>query len=452
MRLTFLGGAGTVTGSRFLVETDGARLLVDCGLFQGVKRLRERNWRSLPLDPAALDAVVLTHAHLDHSGWLPVLVRAGYHGPVHATAATADLCAILLPDSGHLQEEDAEYANRKGFSRHRPALPLYTAAEGLAAARRIRPLPLEKPLRVGSFELRLLPAGHILGAASVRVSGREGTILFSGDLGRPDDLLMPPPAPPPPVDWLVLESTYGDRRHPGRDPVAYLEEVLRGARDLGGALLVPAFAVGRAQALLLALSRVFERTPELRAPVFVDSPMACDVSDLYLRYPGGHRLSEAECRAAFGIARFTRSVDESKAINDLEGLRVILSASGMATGGHVLHHLTRLAPDPSTTILFAGFQAPGTRGARLVAGAERVRIHGRDVPVRARVLRTDLFSAHADRDELVQWVRRAPSSPRLVCLVHGEPEAADRLRAALRESAGVEARAAEQGEAVELRA
>lgn len=434
MQLTFLGGAGTVTGSRFLVEHRGRRLLLDCGLFQGLKQLRLRNWAPLPLDASTVDAVVLTHAHIDHSGYLPALVRAGFRGPVFCTEATRELASLLLPDSGHLQEEDALFANRHGFSKHHPALPLYTEEDGRAALKQFRTMPFgERFEAMPGVTVRFGHAGHILGAASVHLAWDRGSVLFSGDLGRDDDLLMRAPEAPPAADHVVLESTYGDRLHPALDVETAVAEVVNRSAARGGIVVVPAFAVGRAQALLLVLARLKQqqRIPDL--PLFLNSPMASDVTALYERHGDEHRLDPRECQAMCHAARIVTSVEESQRLNALRVPAVIVSASGMATGGRVVHHLKAFAPDARNTILLAGYQAAGTRGAALAAGAREIKIHGEYVPVRAEVATLGALSAHADRDGLLQWIARLPQPPRTVFLVHGEPVAADSLRLAIEE-------------------
>jgi metallo-beta-lactamase family protein len=450
MRVTFLGAAGTVTGSRYLVEAGSRRLLVDCGLFQGVKVLRRRNWAAPPVEPASLDAVLLTHAHLDHSGYLPALVRQGFHGPIYATPPTIDLCGILLPDAGRLQEEDAEYANRKGFSRHRPALPLYTEED----ARRVLPLfrPLEPDTQpdLNGISVDVRSAGHILGAVSLRLEADRGRVLFSGDLGGSRDPIIPPPAAPAPADRIVMESTYGDRVHEQGDPVSAVAAVLRRTAERGGTLLVPSFAVGRAQLLLYCVVEAFRRGEAPRVPVYLNSPMAEDVSDLYSRHSAWHRLSREQCVELFRDVTFVRSVDESKALVRRHGPMVVVSASGMLTGGRVLHHLRTVGPDPASTILLVGYQAVGTRGAALEGGAERVKVHGAYVPIRCEVVSLGMFSAHADRDELLAWLGSVPEPPAEVCLVHGEPASADALRIRIEERLGWPARAMEQGETLEV--
>ncbi|MFL6694745.1 MAG: MBL fold metallo-hydrolase RNA specificity domain-containing protein [Ramlibacter sp.] len=434
MRLTFLGGAGTVTGSKSLLEHGGRRLLLDCGLFQGLKQLRLRNWAPLPVEAASIDAVVLTHAHIDHSGYVPALVRAGFRGPVYCTAATRDLAALLLPDSGHLQEEDAGFANRHGFSRHHPALPLYTEEDGRAALRQFRPMAFGQAFEpVPGVSASFSRAGHILGAASVHLAWEGSSALFSGDLGRNEDLLMRPPDPPPAADHMFLESTYGDRRHDEVDVDTALAAVVDRTAARGGIVVVPAFAVGRAQALLCLLARLKQqqRIPDL--PVFLNSPMAADVTALYERHRAEHRLDDQQCRAMAHAARIVTTVDESRKLNELRMPAVIVSASGMATGGRVVHHLKAFAPDPRNTILLAGYQAAGTRGAALAAGVREIKIHGEYVPVRAEVAMLGSLSAHADRGELLQWVAHLPRPPRSIFLVHGEPVAADSLRLAIEE-------------------
>lgn len=437
MRITFLGGVGTVTGSKYLVETGDRRFLVDCGLFQGYKQLRLRNWAAPPVTPSSVDAVILTHAHIDHSGYLPVFMRNGFAGPVISTAATRDLCAILLADCGHLFERDAEFANRYGFSKHRPALPLYTEAEGRQALDRFAPLALGTDRALApDLTLCLTPAGHILGSAFVRLTGGGASLLFSGDLGRPNSATMNPPAIETRADYLLIESTYGNRKHETTDPEDVLADIVTRTAGRGGVVLIPAFAVGRAQTILYHLHRLkaARRIPDL--PVFLDSPMAIDAGEIFAAHPHDHRLSPAECRATFRVARAVREAGESKALDRNSMPKVIISASGMATGGRVLHHLKVFAPDPRNTILFAGFQAGGTRGASMVAGAPAVKIHGAYVPVRAEVANLHMLSAHADADEILGWLRHFEAPPRHTFVTHGEPDAADALRHRIEEELG----------------
>jgi metallo-beta-lactamase family protein len=453
MDLAFLGGAGTVTGSKYLVESDGARVLVDCGLFQGFKALRRRNWARFPVDPASIDAVLLTHAHIDHTGYLPVLARNGFSGPVYATAATADLCNLLWPDSARLQEEDAEYANRKGFSKHKPALPLYTEEDAARALTLLRPVDFDAEMAVsGPLRATFRPAGHILGAASIVLRDDATSVLFSGDLGRDGDLTMPPPAAPGPVAHVVMESTYGDRTHDPADVVARLGEVVSDTARRGGIVLVPAFAVGRTQNVLYALHLLRDRGDIPDVPVYLNSPMAVSTTELYVKHAGQHSLPVDETDALVEGVTFVRSVEESKALNRLEGPAVVVSASGMLTGGRVTHHLKAYAPSERNTLLFVGYQAPGTRGSDVLGGAERVKLHGDWVPIRCRIAEIPGFSAHADRDELVSWLGKLPAPPSGVYLTHGEPEAAERLRVAIRDTLGWEAEVPEHGSRVTLRA
>ena len=427
--LQFLGATGTVTGSKYLVSTANQRVLVDCGLFQGLKQLRLRNWDPPPIDPRCVDAVILTHAHIDHSGYLPLFVRRGFRGRVYCTQATRDFCEILLPDSGYLQEEEAEYANRHGYSKHTPALPLYTRADAERCLSSLFALDYghEVQLRDG-VKFRLLPAGHILGASQVMMEQAGTSLLFSGDLGRQHDPVIAPPAPVSEADYLVLESTYGDRLHESADPKVRLADVINRTCARGGVVVIPAFAVARAQQLMyyIALLKQEHAIPDL--PVFLNSPMAADVTVLYRKYHSEHRLDGPMCDAMCRAARIVNTVEESKWLNTRSFPMVIISASGMATGGRVLHHLRAFAPDPKNTILFAGFQAAGTRGAAMVAGAKEVKIHGQYVPVRAEVAAIENLSAHADYAEILTWLRNFRRPPRQTFITHGEPVAADALR------------------------
>jgi len=437
MRLSFLGGTGTVTGSKYLLEHAGRRLLIDCGLFQGLKQLRLRNWDTLSVPAASIDAVVLSHAHLDHSGWLPRLRRDGFHGVVWCTSATRDLCELLLPDSGRLLEEEADFANRHGFSKHRPALPLYDEEAARATLKMFRSVPFDVPFEpVPGMEALLRPAGHLLGAASIRVAWQDRAILFSGDLGRQDDLLMRPPTPPSRCDWLVVESTYGDRVRQVADPLASLSDAINRIAARGGVIVVPAFAVGRAQALLHAVHELKLRHRIADLPVYLNSPMAAGATQIYQAHRAEHRLTTAQSAALCFSATIVDSIAESRRLNDLQRPAIIISASGMASGGRVLHHLKAYAPSARNGIILTGFQAAGTRGAALAAGASTVKIHGEHIPVRAEVVMVDSLSAHADRDELLAWVGAAPSPPRRVFITHGEPVSADALRQAIEERYG----------------
>ena len=436
MRIQFLGGTGTVTGSKYLLEHAGRRLLVDCGLFQGVKQLRLRNWQPLPFKATDIDAVVLTHAHIDHSGFVPRLVSLGFKGPIYCTEATLELCKLLLPDSARLQEEEADFANRHGHSKHKPALPLYTERDARDALTRFETVPFRKEqVPWPGWSWRLTRAGHILGAASLRVGWTGGSILFSGDLGRSDDLLMRPPEPPQPADYIVIESTYGDRLHRDVDTLSALAAVVNRTAARGGVVVIPAFAVGRAQTLLhcFHLLKQAGRIPSM--PVYLDSPMAADVTRIYRHHGDEHLLDVGQCAAMSGETAVANTIEDSKRLDSLTYPSIIVSASGMATGGRVLHHIKTYAPKARNTILFAGFQAAGTRGATLIGGAKEVKIHGDYVPVRAEIANLDTLSAHADRGQLLAWLSALPT-PTRIFVTHGEPVASDSLRLAIEERHG----------------
>jgi Predicted exonuclease of the beta-lactamase fold involved in RNA processing len=436
--LTFLGAAETVTGSRHLLESDRARVLLDCGLFQGLKALRARNWQPPPLDPARLDAVVLSHAHIDHSGYLPRLVHAGFAGPVYCTPATADLLGVLLPDAAHLQEEEAAFANRHGTSRHTPALPLFTVDDAARVLRQLRTADFGAAFAPGpGVETRFTHSGHILGAGLVecRLGGR--LVVFSGDLGRYDVPIMRDPDPVREADVLLLESTYGDRLHEVDDRRERLAGAVRRAADGGGWLLIPAFAVGRAQDVLFDLRQLEEagRIPSL--PMFLDSPMAIEALAIYSRHVEEQdealRREVAAGTKPYAPRRFqiSKTVDDSKRLNETAPPGIILAGSGMATGGRILHHFRRLLPDPKTTVLFVGYQAAGTRGRLLRDGAGELRMFGEAVPVRATILVSDAYSAHADRGEILRWLDGFRRPPGMTYLVHGEAGAAESLRQAV---------------------
>lgn len=452
MKLTFAGAADTVTGSRFLLDEGGARTLLDCGLFQGFKKLRERNWSPFPVAPHAIDRVVLSHAHLDHSGYLPALVRDGFRGKVFATEGTRALCEILLRDSARLQEEEAGYANRHGYSRHAPARPLYEVRDAERALARFETVDFGRTFALGeSLKARFLPAGHLLGASIVQLQRGRRSLVFSGDLGRSHDLVMQAPDTVESADTLIVESTYGDRNHTDLDDaVEELGRVIRETAARGGTILVPSFAVGRAQLLLVAIHRLRQAEAIPAIPVFLDSPMAVDATRLYRRFNRQHRLDDDECAAMYRMTRMITTPEESKRLADLHVPAIIVSASGMATGGRVLHHLKRLLPDPDNHVVFAGFQAGGTRGAHLVQGAAEVKIHGQWHAVRAGVTQLDGFSAHADADELIDWMRGFHAAPQQVYVVHGEPEAADRLRMRIRNELGWRVRVPEHMETVDV--
>ncbi len=437
-KITFLGAAGTVTGSKYLVESGGKRLLVDCGLFEGTKELRLRNWEKLPVDPATIDWVVLTHAHIDHTGYLPRLVSDGFRAPIYANAATIELCNLLLPDSAHLQEEDALFAAKKGYSKHDPPLPLYTVEEAQAALARFREIPRAAPFTISpQFTVRPHDAGHILGSSwlelTITENGKSILVVFSGDLGRYGQPILKDPEPPARADYLLCESTYGDRDHPTNPVLDQLADVVSRVAKRGGAVVVPAFAVGRTQTLMYLLRELEDQQRIPHLPVYVDSPMAISVTDLYERHHEDHDLvftREEQAGDPLNLreVHMTRSVEESKQINNVVGPCIIISASGMLTGGRVLHHLARRLPDSRSAVLAVGYQAEGTRGRALLEGAKTLRIHGEDVPVRAEVVELNQLSAHADRGEIVRWLSGFTAPPRQTFLVHGEPAAAQALR------------------------
>ncbi len=425
MEICFLGATGTVTGSKYLLSSGSTHVLVDCGLFQGLKQLRLRNWDRLPIDLSIISAVVLTHAHIDHSGYLPLLVKQGYKGRVYCSGATRDLCEILLPDSGRLQEEQAEYANRHQFSKHHPALPLYTEADAELALQQLVAIDFETDLKIGDeVTMRLHPAGHIPGAASVELRDKQTSIIFSGDLGRPDDPIMSPAASLQGADYLVVESTYGNRRHPEVDAQQLLGEIINRTVQREGVVIIPAFAVGRTQMLLhyIRLLKDAGTIPDI--PVYLNSPMAVNATEIFVNHHQEHRLTLKQCEAACSVAKIVHTAEDSKALNRRKGPMVIIAGSGMATGGRVVHHLKTFAPDPRNTILFAGFQAEGTRGAAMLKGAETIKIHGEYVPVLAQIESIDSLSAHADYAQIIEWMKKMKKTPRQVFVTHGEQEAA----------------------------
>ena len=444
MRVIFLGGTETVTGSKFLVESGNTRLLVDCGLFQGYKWLRERNWQVPAFDIDKLDGIVLTHAHLDHSGFIPRLYQLGYRGPVYCHPATRDLCSILLPDAGRIQEEDAQFYARHKLGKHAHPQPLYDGETAERCLELFEPREFAQHFSAGHLEVHLQPAGHILGAGSAIIESEGKRVGFSGDVGRPHDLIMYPPQPLPELDLLLLESTYGDRTHPDIDICAELARVVNETVSRGGVLLIPSFAVGRAQTLQHLLLMLMEQEKIPRLKIFLDSPMAIDVSDIYRRYPDQHRLTPEECHFMGQGVEYTRDVEDSKALENISYPHIIIAGSGMATGGRILHHMGRLLPNHRTTVLFAGFQAGGTRGARMLKGCESVKIHGQYVPCKARIEVLNGLSAHADYREITQWLQGShlrPGTP--IQLVHGEPDAADFLRLHLQDNTPFKAKVAQ---------
>jgi metallo-beta-lactamase family protein len=445
--ISFLGAAETVTGSRYLLESESARVLVDCGLFQGYKKLRQRNWAPPGFEPSSVDAIVLTHAHLDHSGYLPRLVNAGFTGPVYCTAGTRDLLQILLPDAGHLQEEEARLSSAAGFSRHDPPLPLFTREQALRCLELLRVVDYGRRFAVApGVHAKLTRTGHIVGSASVWLDLGNTSIGFSGDVGRPQDPIMAPPESLPHSDYVVVESTYGDRRHPTEPPELALGRTVEQTISRGGVLVVPAFAVGRAQHILHLLAKLREAGRLPRVPVYLDSPMAIDATEIYRTHVDEHRLSREECAQMCRLAEFTRTAVESKAIDATSGPMIVISASGMATGGRVLHHLKRFLPEERNTVLLVGYQSAGTRGRSLVDGAQELKIHGQYVPVRAHIEKLDALSAHADYSELVDWLRKSGISPVRAFVTHGEPAAADAMRRRLRDALGWDTVVPDQGD------
>lgn len=451
LKLTSLGGAGTVTGSKHLLTRDGKRILIDCGLFQGLKNLRELNWTPLPVKPSSIDAVVLTHAHLDHSGYLPKLVRDGFRGSIFATYATRDVAELILKDSGHLQEKDAEYANRKGFSKHKPALPLYGIHDAERALEHFSAVPFAKPVQLPEGAILMFRrAGHILGAATADIEWGGKRIVFSGDLGRYGDPIMLDPEPVPEADYIVIESTYGNRIHEPGDPTELLGSIIERTVRRGGTVVIPAFAVGRAQSLLYHLWKLRSAGRLSNIPIYLDSPMAISATDLLHAHRDDHRIPPGDCDTICGIAKYTRDVEGSKAITASSYPKVVISASGMATGGRVLHHLKAYAPDRRNTILFSGFQAAGTRGRALLEGAREIRIHGQWIPVLAEVDDLPALSAHADSNELLRWLSGFRQAPAHTFIVHGEASAAEALRVRIDKDLGWNATVPRQDQAFGL--
>ena len=456
-RLTFLGAARTVTGSKYLLEHGGRRILVDCGLFQGLKQLRLRNWDDCPVPPASIDAVVLTHAHLDHVGYLPRLVAQGFHGRVFCTGGTADLCRLVLPDAGRIQEEDARQANKHGYSKHHPALPLYTEIDARRALTHLQPVGYQRPIEVApGITIEFASAGHLLGSAHVcaRLSG-AGTILFGGDLGRYGRPVLRDPADAVDADVVLMESTYGDRDHTPDDHGEALAEIVRDTLQRGGKVIIPSFAIGRVEELLYWVRRLEDERRIPVVPVYVDSPMAAEALRFY-----ASRVSELDPdmrpeqkgMPVFGSERFQTigSPQQSRELTASRKSAIVISASGMATGGRVLHHLVAALPDKKNTVLFVGYQAAGTRGRQLVDGAGEVKIHGRQVPVAARIARIDSMSAHADRGELLRWLRTLPHRPGRLCLVHGESGPMDALKARVHEELDWDAETPAHAEIIEV--
>lgn len=453
MKLRFLGGTGTVTGSRYLLSDASHRMLVDCGMYQGVKTLRRRNWAKFPVDPSTIDAVVLTHAHIDHTGYLPALVKNGFKGKIYCTKATHELCKVLLPDAGFLQEEDAKYAFRKKFSKHEKPEPLFTEKDAREALKHFESLHYhEKFEPVKGFEVEFTPAGHILGSSCVHVThkGSSRTVVFSGDVGRQNDIIMRPPEPIRHADVLVCESTYGDRTHGESDPEKELEQIITKTAGRGGIVLVPAFAVGRAQMLLYVVHKLMGEGRIPRLPVYLNSPMAIKATEIFCKYHKEHKLNRAQCELIDDKTEFVRTVEESIELDAVRYPCIIISASGMASGGRVLHHLKTLLPNPRNSIVFAGFQAPGTRGDALVKGVESVKIHGEYWPVKAEIHNLNAMSAHGDYQEILDWLDQGSLKPQKVYVTHGEMVASDIMRKRISERFGWDAEVPDLFEEVEI--
>lgn len=430
MQICFLGAAGTVTGSKYLLTLGDKNILIDCGLFQGGRELKERNWAEFPVNPKSIHAVILTHAHLDHSGYLPVLKKQGFVGPVYATPGTKDLCSILLPDSGHIQEEDANFANRHAYSRHKPALPLYTLDEAVAVLEQFYTVKFEQSFELfpGCY-LKFKRAAHILGAACVEIQYGGRKIVFSGDMGRMKDPIMREPAWIAEADYLIIESTYGDSVHDATPPMMQLSKIINKTVARGGSVIIPSFAVGRTQSLLYYISELKKQNLIPDLPVFLDSPLAQSATHIYTRYLDEHCLSENNCLYLEGSAKFITSIEDSKRLDASVYPSIIIAASGMAEGGRILHHLKSFLPDPHSTILFTGYQAGGTLGDRIVNKKDReVKIHGQEVPIHAEVMIMTNMSAHADSEEMLTWLGHFKKAPRQVFITHGEPGPAAALK------------------------
>jgi metallo-beta-lactamase family protein len=474
--IQFLGAAGTVTGSKHLVNTtydssgkQGYQVLIDCGLFQGPKEWRERNWQDTPVPAREIDAVVLTHAHLDHCGWIPRLVKEGFRGPIYATAATIDLCSVVLPDSGHLQEEDAEFYNKKKVSKHDPALPLYTLEEAQACLQYFKPVAVEATTQLSpDLSVRFVRAAHILGSTmaeiTLKTDGQTRRLLFTGDIGRVRDSEVAPgkvvhsgPQEGESADVLVMESTYGNRQHPDTDPRPELAGLIRETVQRGGSIVVPAFAVERTQKFVFMLKELMESGQIPRVPVYCDSPMAIQAVEIFMKHSEEYTVQAADLIKKYGSPlewpgfTFALTAEQSKKINDSKFPSLIISSSGMVTGGRILHHLAQRLPDPKNLVIFIGFQAPGTRGFTIKSGAPEVKIFGGFVPIRAQVAALEQFSDHADPPELLEWLRTFKNRPGVTYLVHGEPAASSQLRDLMKKELGWNVQVAEYRERVEVK-
>lgn len=451
MKLTFLGATRTVTGSKYLIEAEGKKILIDCGLFQGYKELRLRNWTNFPVAPSEIEAVILTHAHLDHSGYLPLLVKQGFKGKIYCTPPTFDLCKLLLPDSGYIQEEDAARANKYSYSKHAPALPLYTLADAEESLNYFRPQPFGKDINIGEgIRFRFERNGHILGASWVLIAAENRTVLFSGDIGRPHDAVMKAPVLPVEADYVVVESTYGDRRHEAENPLDQIAAVVNRTVKRGGTVIIPAFAVGRAQSIMYYLHTLKAKNRITDVPIYLDSPMAIGAAEILEKYMNEHRLSRELCEAISKSITYVHTPQESSRLDQQPYPKIIIAASGMATGGRVLHHIKHLANDRENTILFTGFQAGGTRGDRLLKGEKEIKIHGMMVPINAEVALLHNMSAHADYEEILLWLGNIRKSPIKTFVTHGEISAAEAMKTHIEERLKWECSIPDYGETVEL--
>lgn len=429
MHIQFLGATKTVTGSKYLLKADQTQILVDCGLFQGYKQLRLRNWADLPVNPRNIDYVLLTHAHIDHSGYIPLLVKNGFRGKILCTEATLDLCEILLPDSGYLHEEEARYAMRKGYSKHHPPLPLYTREEAEKSLAYFKPIKVNELIYLSkNLSCSYYYAGHILGASLIQVKHFETSILFSGDLGRPHDQIMKPPVIPPKTDYMVIESTYGNRLHENTSPEVILEEIINRTVQRQGIVLIPSFAVGRAQKILYLIHQLKSKKSIPNIPVYIDSPMATDATKLFLKHYKQHHLTEKQSKQVCKTADYIHSVEESKALHETTEPIIIISASGMATGGRILHHIKKFAPDKRNSIIFCGYQAGGTRGDRILRGEKEIKMFGEMIPINAEVAQLENTSAHVDYADMLKWLNKSPQAPRKIFITHGEIHAAQALK------------------------
>ncbi|MCX4029665.1 MBL fold metallo-hydrolase [Endozoicomonas sp. SM1973] len=453
MKLQFLGGTGTVTGSKYLITYQDKKILVDCGLYQGVKNVRLRNWQQFPVNPAAITAIILTHAHLDHSGYIPALIKHGFSGPIYCTKATLALCNILLPDSGFLQEEDARYANKYKFSKHHPALPLYTEAEARDSLKLFVTKHYHETFElVTGLQITFNPVGHILGSSALLIKTKNCKILFSGDVGRNNDIIMQAPEPiKERPDYVVVESTYGDRRHEETDPYQLLEVVINQTVKHGGIILIPAFAVGRTQTVLYIIHQLKAKKAIPDIPVYLNSPMAISATEVFCQHYKEHKLSKEECHLIDKGTHFIRTAEESIALNNKKFPAIIISASGMASGGRVLHHLKTLVSHQKNSVVFVGFQAPGTRGDAMTHGATQIKIHGQYYPIKASVYHLDSLSAHGDYYEILHWLNQLTQPPKMTFVTHGEPVAADAMRLHIQDDLGWPVRVPDYLECVSLK-